>query len=183
MKTENRSYELTRTQMLWLGFYLMGILLSNSVCWAKFERLSLKSYTQQALSWMFRHSKIKWDSILRSSVKSILAQYGITNGILIIADKDHGRSKNARKLHRLHKIKDKKTGGYILGQNIILLYLVTAKVSFPVSFSFYAPDPLWSEWNREDRRLKKNGVPKLKRPIRKEKRSITFFRHRIFPGI
>jgi Transposase DDE domain len=169
LKTENPSYELTRTQMLWLGFCLMGILLSNSVCWAKFERLSLKSYTQQALSWMFRHSKIQWDSILRSSVKSILAQYGITSGILIIDDKDHSRSKNARKLHRLHKIKDKKTGGYILGQNIILLYLVTAKVSFPISFSFYAPDPSWSEWNREDRRLKKNGVLKLKRPIRPER--------------
>ena len=118
---------------------------------------------------MFRHSKIKWDSILRISVRSILAQYGITNGVLIIDDKDHSRSKNARKLHRLHKIKDKKTGGYILGQNIILLYLVTGKVSFPISFSFYAPDPSLSDWNREDRRLKKNGVPKSKRPIRPER--------------
>ena len=92
---------------------------------------------------------------MRNSVKSILAQYGITNGILIIDDKDHSRSKNARKLHRLHKIKDKKTGGYILGQNIILLYLVTSKVSFPISFAVYAPDPSLSEWSREDRRLKK----------------------------
>ena len=34
------------TQRKWLGFCLMGILLTNSVCWAKFERASLGKYKQ-----------------------------------------------------------------------------------------------------------------------------------------
>ena len=32
---------LSSTQRKWLGFCLMGILLTNSVCWARFERVSL----------------------------------------------------------------------------------------------------------------------------------------------
>ena len=31
---------LTRLQRYWLGFCLMGIILTNSVCWARFERVS-----------------------------------------------------------------------------------------------------------------------------------------------
>jgi len=44
--------KLTGIQSTWLGFCLMGILLVNSVCWAKFERASLGGYKISALSWM-----------------------------------------------------------------------------------------------------------------------------------
>ena len=45
---------LSRIQRGWLGFCRMGIILTNSVCWAKFERASLGKYKVGALSWMFR---------------------------------------------------------------------------------------------------------------------------------
>ena len=34
------AYRLTNIQKLWLSFCLTGILLTNSVCWARFERAS-----------------------------------------------------------------------------------------------------------------------------------------------
>ena len=46
--------KLTQLQRVWLGFCLTGMLLTNSVCWAKFERVSLGDYKIAALSWMFR---------------------------------------------------------------------------------------------------------------------------------
>ena len=93
----------------------------------------------------------------------ILRKYGITNGTLVVDDKDHSRSKNAEHLHALHKIKDKKKR-YFLGQNIVVVYLVTEKFCIPVSFAFYAPDPIFSAWSQENKRLKKQGVPKKERP-------------------
>ena len=39
---------LSSTQRKWLGFCLMGILLTNSICWARFERASLGKYKQSA---------------------------------------------------------------------------------------------------------------------------------------
>jgi len=51
--------KLTQLQRFWLGFCLTGMLLTNSVCWAKFERASLGDYKIAALfSWMFREAKI-----------------------------------------------------------------------------------------------------------------------------
>ena len=164
LKEQDKSCELTITQGLWLGFCLMGILMTNSICWEKFERLSLKNYTKQAISWIFRHSKIKWDLLLVSSVKVILRKYHIEKGILVVDDKDINRSKNAKKLYRLHKMRDKKSGGYHLGQNVIFLYLVTEKISLPVGFKFYAPDSLLKKWQEENKKLKKQKVPKSKRP-------------------
>jgi DDE superfamily endonuclease len=169
LKEENPNYELTFTQRIWIGFCLMGILMTNTVCWAKFERLSLKAYTQQAISWMFRHSKISWDWLLISSTRALLKKYNIESGVLVIDDKDLGRSKNAKHLSRLHKIKDKKTGGYVLGQNMVFLYLVTNKISFPVGCKFYSPDPSLKEWEKNDAELKKRGVSKKDRPKKPER--------------
>ena len=45
-------------QRTWLAFCLTAILVTNSICWARFERASLGTYAMAALSWMFRHSKI-----------------------------------------------------------------------------------------------------------------------------
>jgi hypothetical protein len=73
--------KLTRIQRTWLGFCLMGILLVNSVCWAKFERASLGGYKIAALSWMLRQSKIAWSLRLLTSVKLVLKQYRITEGV------------------------------------------------------------------------------------------------------
>ncbi|WP_221896289.1 hypothetical protein [Bathymodiolus japonicus methanotrophic gill symbiont] len=69
---------LTRIQAAWLGTCLTGILLMNSVCWAKFERASLGDCKVAALSWVFRKASIPWDWLLRVSVVLILKRYGIS---------------------------------------------------------------------------------------------------------
>lgn len=155
---------LSRIQRYWIGFCIVSILLTNSVCWARFERFSLKGYSQAALSWMFRKSKLPWEAILVGSVRVILKNYQIKEGHIVLDDSENGRSKNAKKLHKLHKIKDKKTGGYILGQSLVLLVLVTDKITFPIGFAFYAPDPAIKEWGKQEKVLQKKGIKKRNRP-------------------
>jgi hypothetical protein len=157
---------LSKTQKYWLSFCIMGILLANKVCWAEFERISLGGYTLSALSWMFKHSKIPWESLLSGSVKLILRRYGISEGLLIGDDSDRARAKQTKRIYGAYKVYDKKTGGYFNGQTIILLLLVTAKITLPVGFKFYRPNPAISAWNKTDKQLKNQGVPKSARPAK-----------------
>lgn len=113
---------LSITQKAWLAFCLMGILITNSVCWAQFERASLGNYSRAALSWMFKHSKIPWESLLAASVRLILLKYGLTEGALVIDDSDNKRSKSAKKIYKVHKIFDKSSGGYIKADKKSLCY-------------------------------------------------------------
>ena len=159
---ENR---LTQKQELWLCFCLTGILLTNTVCWARFERASFGGWLLAALSWMFRKSKLEWDKMFVESIGVILEKYGIESGTLELDDTERERSKNAKRLYKLGKQKDKKSGGYFNGQSILFLLLVTDKVSIPVGFEFYKMDPQWKAWKKEDGRLKKRGVKKAYRPV------------------
>lgn len=157
-------YRLTTRQKYWLSFCLLGLLLSNNINWSSYSRLSMGSYTIGALSWMFRHSCINFDLLLAQSTHKILERYGLTEGVLIFDDTDNERSKNAVKIHGLGKQKDKKSGGYFQGQNIMYMVLVTKKVTIPVGFKFYENDPSWLQWKKEDDRLVKKGVKKKHRP-------------------
>lgn len=151
---------LTRLQKAWLSFCLMGIILTNTVCWSKFERASLGKLSETALSWMFRKSTIPWDFLLCTSVTLILPKCGITKGNLIIDDSDRKRSKCTQEIFKTYKLKDKSSGGYINGQTIVLLLLVTELVTLPVGFRFYMPDPAKTAWIKEDNRLKKQKIAK-----------------------
>jgi hypothetical protein len=73
---------LSRVQRAWLKFCLMGVLMTNTVCWKAFERSGLRGYGYSALSWMFRHSKIDWEGLWQASVTVVLAAHGITDGVL-----------------------------------------------------------------------------------------------------
>ncbi len=160
---------MSRIQKKWLGMCLQGIQITNTVCWAKIERASLGSYAGAALSWMFRHAAIPWEWILVASVKVILRRYQITQGIVVVDDSEKRRAKSTKRIYRAHKMKDKKTGGYINGQSLIVLLLVTPKVTIPVGIEFYQPDPALSAWYQTDKKLKKQGVPKKERPPKPEK--------------
>jgi len=151
-------------QRAWLSFCLTAILVTNSICWARFERASLGTYSLAALSWMFRHSKMPWEHLLVASVRVILCQYGITSGNLVIDDTDNQRSKSAQTLAHLYKLRDKESGGYIWGQSLVFLLLVTPKISLPVGVVFYQPAPELSTWYKTEKALKKQGVPKKQRP-------------------
>jgi hypothetical protein len=151
-------------QRAWLSFCLTAILVTNSICWARFERASLGTYSLAALSWMFRHSKIPWEHLLVASVRVILCQYGITSGNLVIDDTDNQRSKSAKTLAHLYKLRDKESGGYLWGQSLVFLLLVTPNISLPVGVVFYQPAPELSTWYKTEKALKKQGVPKKQRP-------------------
>jgi hypothetical protein len=151
---------LSSLQRKWLKFCLMGIIVTNSVCWAKFERSSVGAYTVAALSWMFRQAKIPWESLLYLSVRVIVRKYGIKSGVLVADDTDRMRSKSTKRIFGVHQLKDKKSGGYVMGQCIVLLLLVTEQVTCPVGFSFYRPDVDWQVWQQQDELLKEQGLPK-----------------------
>jgi hypothetical protein len=146
----------------------MGILLSNQVCWAVFERVGLGGYRQAALSWMFRPSKLLWPLLLHVSILLILKKYNLTEGELVGDDSDRQRAKVTKRIFATAKIFDKKTGGWFNGQTVVLLFLVTAKVSLPVGFRFYQPDPAVAAWKKTDDTLKKQGVKKSERPPKPE---------------
>jgi hypothetical protein len=155
---------LSRLQRLWLSFCLMGILVTNAVCWAKFERASLGQYSLAALSWMFRKSRIPWALLLQMSVRVMLAKYGITQGSLVLDDSDKRRSRVTTRIFNAHKLKDKTSGGYLNGQNLVFLLLVTPSITIPVGVAFYMPDPVLSAWRQADKQLKQQGVPSHSRP-------------------
>ena len=164
----NSKNKLSKAQRLWLKFCLMGILLSNQICWTKFEQIGLGGYKLSALSWMFRHSKILWPVLLHASIMLILEKYGISEGELVGDDSDRQRAKTTKRIFATYKVFDKKTGGYFNGQTVVLLYLVTPKVSLPVGFRFYQPDPAIKKWKKNDEKLKKQGVKKSERPVKPE---------------
>src|ERR671924_1136993 len=164
IRTHQPHHALSVTQRTWLAFGIPAVLVTNSICWARFARASLGTYALAALSWMFRHSKIPWDHLLVASVRVILQHHGITSGSLIVDDTDNPRSKSAKALAYLYKLRDKDSGGYLWGQSLVFLLLVTAKISLPVGFVFYQPAPELSAWYKKDKALKKQGVPKHQRP-------------------
>ena len=166
IKIHQPGSELSRTQKYWLSFCVMAILITNSVCWARFERASIGKYSMAALSWMFHHSKIPWDLLLQLSIRVVLLKYDITEGVISIDDTDNKRSKSTKFISWVHKIKDKASGGYIMGQSLVFLVLITSKITIPVGFSFYVPDPELTAWNKKDKKLKKQGVIASKRPAK-----------------
>jgi hypothetical protein len=113
---------------------------------------------------MFRNSKLAWDGLLRASVSLVPRRHGITEGVLVVDDNDHRRAKRTKRVWKAHKVYDKKTGGYFNGQCLVLLALVTPKVTVPVGFRLHQPAPKRAEREREDRRLRRAGVRKPGRP-------------------
>ncbi len=129
IRAHQPSRGMSAIQRTWLAFCVTAVLVTNSMCWARFERASLGTYSLAALSWMFRHSKMPWNQLLVASVRVILRYHGITSGSLVIDDTDNQRSKSAKALAHLYKLRDKESGGYIWGQSLVLLILVTSKIS------------------------------------------------------
>ena len=161
-------FALSSLQRRWLSFCLMGILMTNRICWSKFFRASLGQYKISSLSWMLRHSKIFWDKLLMTAILTIIKKYDLQSGVLVIDDTDKQRSKRTTRIFKAHKVFDKGTSGYFNGQNIVFLILVSDKITIPVGFQFYQPDHEIKKWQEEDDRLKKLGVAKKNRPCRPE---------------
>ena len=163
IREHNSGRGMSAIQRTWLAFCVTAVLVTNSICWARFARASLGTYSLAALSWMFRHSKMPWDELLVASVRVILRHYGLTCGSLVIDDTDNPRSKSSKALAHLYKLRDKERGGSVWGQSLVFLVLVTPKISIPVGFTFYQPAPELSAWDKKEKALKKQGVAKQQR--------------------
>ncbi len=164
LKSIKNSARLSALQRAWLSTVLIGIVVTGQLNWALFERRSLKVFSQDRLRWMFSRAKIAWPLLLRASTGALLRHYKITNGSLVIDDSDKQRSKKTTKIAGVHKVKDKKTGGYFNGQELIFMILVTEIVTLPVGFRWYVPDPKLKAWRKESQRLKREGIPLSLRP-------------------
>src|SRR6266849_9442150 len=164
MRAYQPHHAMSATQRAWLAFCVTAVLVTNAMCWARFERASLGTYSLAALSWMFRHRKMPWDQLLVASVRVVLRHHGLTAGSLVIDDTDNPRSKSAQALAYLSKLRDKESGGYLWGQSLVFLVLVTPKISMPVGFGFSQPAPELSAWYKQAKGLKKQGVPPQQRP-------------------
>ncbi len=160
LKEYNLASALTNIQKKWFSFCITAIMLTNTVCWAQFKILGFGQYSITALSWIFRKANIPWDRILVASTLVILNKYGIDEGILDIDDTYKKRSKSTKNIPKVHKVKHKSSGGYIQGQSLVFLVLVTPKITIPVGVDFYMPDPELAEWNKQDKKRKKQGLPK-----------------------
>jgi hypothetical protein len=158
IRVQNSGGGMSAIQRTWLAFCVTAVLVTNSICWARFERASLGTYALAALSWMFRPSKIPWEELLVASVRGILRHYGLTCGSLVIDDTDNQRAKAAKALAYLDKLRDKESGGDVWGQSFVFLVLVTPKISIPGGFTFYQPAPELSAWDKEEKALKQQGV-------------------------
>src|SRR5437667_9515809 len=159
IRAHQPSCGMSAMQRAWLAFCVTAVLVTNSICWARFERASLGTYSLAALSWMFRHSKIPWDHLLMARVRVILRHHGITSGSLVIDDTDNQRAKAAKALAHLYKLRDKESGGSIWGRSLVFRFFVTPKISIPVGFVFSQPAPELSAWYTKEKTLKKQDVP------------------------
>src|SRR5258708_22107436 len=128
IRTYQPHHAMSATQRAWLAFCITAVLVTNSICWARFERASLGTYAMAALSWMFRHSKIPWDQLLGASVRGILQHHGITSGSLVIDDTDNPRSKSAKALAYLYKLPDKSSGADLLRQSLAVSAFVSPQI-------------------------------------------------------
>ena len=164
MRRRCPSTPLSRVQQSWISYCLTGLLLTNSLCWAAFERMGLGTYRIGALSWMFRHSKVAWSELIQASVALLLRLLDCKHCVLVLDDSDHRRAKKTKRIFGSHKVFDKKTGGYFNGQCLMFVLLVSATFTFPVGFGFYRPDPAMRAWKKEDKRLLKAGVKASMRP-------------------
>ena len=90
---------LSALQRRWLGFCLMAMMVTNSLCWRRFERAGLGRYSQAALSWVFCHAKLPWAVLLQHSVGVILRHHGIGSGSLVLDDTDK-RGSHSHAAHR-----------------------------------------------------------------------------------
>ena len=121
MRAHHPSYAMSATQRAWLAFCVTAVLVTNAICWARFERASLGTYALAALSWMFRQSKMPWDKLLVASVQVILRHHGLTSGTLVIDATDNPRSKSAKALAHLSTLREKESGGYRWGPSRVCL--------------------------------------------------------------
>ena len=109
---------LSKKQHNWISVCITAMILMSMFCFAKIQRASGGKYSARAFSWMLQASKICWNTLFEKSVLRLIILFGL-KGFLVIDDSDRLRAKSTSKLFGIQKMRDKKTGGYATGQNIV----------------------------------------------------------------
>ena len=60
IKSKSPDQKLSRLQCNWLGFIILGLLVTNSLCWSKFARFSIGKYIASSICCMFKKASIAW---------------------------------------------------------------------------------------------------------------------------
>lgn len=155
---------LSKIKSMYLAFCLTAMICCKSLNLELFERSSLGYFKAKSIGYFLKRIELYLDLLWYISINRIIDIYNIKEGYLLADDTDRVRSKNVTKIYAAQKTKDKKTGGYCTAQNIVLLSLVTTKVSIPVGFSFFQSDPRILEWKKTIESMKLKGIKRNKFP-------------------
>lgn len=98
MRASHPRPTMSATPRAGLAFGVTAVVVTNSRCWARFERARLGTDALAALSWMVRHRKMPWDNLLVARVRVIWRHHGLTSGHLVMDDPDKPRSTAAQAL-------------------------------------------------------------------------------------
>ena len=151
-------------QQKFVSFCIRHMTLLGCLNFSAFAVASLGCYQGRALSWMLHHSKLDWSLLLKAAVVKVLRDHKVSSVHIAIDDTDRKRSKVIKALWGVFKTIDKATGGWTNAQNIVFICLITDKVTFPILFTFYRPDPKHSLWAKNDKKLREKKVSKKDRP-------------------
>ena len=141
IRAHHPSHTMSATQRAWLAFCLTAVLLTTSICWARFERASLGTSALAAWSWMWRHRQMPWDHLLGARVRGIVRHHGLPSGHLGIDDTDTPRAQAAKARASLSTLRAKARGGSLWGPRLVFLVLVTPPISLPVGVVCSPPAP------------------------------------------
>jgi hypothetical protein len=81
----------------------------------------------------------------------------------VIDDTEKKRSKSAKHLASLHQLREKDSGGCLLGQSLVFLLFGTPKITIPLGLTFDVPAPELTAWYTQERRLQEQGIPRQHR--------------------
>jgi len=76
---------MTYGRQKWLAFCLTCLIVTSSICWRKFSRISFGFFSDALFSWYFR-GPMMWELLLSSSVNLVLKSFAIKEGVLLIDD-------------------------------------------------------------------------------------------------
>ncbi len=85
------SKKLSFAQCTWLSICITGVIITNSVCWKRFERAGFGKFSANTISKMFKRGKICWENLLRASVLNVFEKYDITEGVLVECPRLNGQ--------------------------------------------------------------------------------------------
>ena len=159
-----QGHKLTKIQQINMAIILSVIMIYNRICWTDVETATMGKHTAKSTWWFIYKSGISFDKLFLASTQMLLKLYGITEGILGIDETDNPRSKKTPLIHKTHKYFEKKSGGYKNGQEIVILVLITSRITIPVGFAFYEPDKAVSDWRKQNKKLIQKNIPKADRP-------------------